>query len=290
MTQLRTFAAVAGSTWEADGRGPDGARAAKECVKRLAKHTGAALVTDYRKGKVKLTAFGAEYAERVKRALEALDHDDTESRLRFVCYPAQLRVAAPIIASFQQQHGLRVDFAPVSNDLRSNDGLTLLSQLEQRAVDVAIAPTDIFDDNYIPLEPIYTWELCAVFDPPRMPESFHGQEILPLDAVCDQALAAAPEGHRSRNLLKTAADQASRALRVVFQHEDPNVLCAIPVVSGVVATVPSDVLHHVDQLSAVPIHAHDYPLGGSYSVLHLDNAAAAALANHLAKNWPDPVR
>jgi DNA-binding transcriptional LysR family regulator len=287
LQQLRTFAEVASSgRWDAGGALDP--RAAKETVKRFYRNVpGQPLVMPGKGIDAHLTSVGRELAERVRRALEELERDT--DRLRFLCYPAQLRVAAPLLRSFRDEHGIRVDFVPVSDELRANDARLLRDQLLNRSVDVVILPADIHERGYASAGDLYEWSLCAVFDPARVPRDFDESEPVPLTWLCDQALAAAPAGHRSHHTLTTHAARRRLVPRVVLEHADPDILCVVPAVSAVVAVLPSDAVHHpAEHLTVRPIADESGLLAGTYKIAHVDTGSEAeALARHLIDNWPD---
>lgn len=240
--QVRAFEAVVrlGSWTEAaEALGIADRVGVMRLLRRLARAIDQPALVHTNNGKVVLTEAGKDVEPQLRAVYTAV-HDLAQIPLyaKFSAYPSiasRLLIRAPKLLT--PDSGVRVvDVADVS---RTGGGRRLLEALRRFDLDVVVAPSGRAGAD-LHEKPLYDWELCLVMSQTHA-ALLRRATLTPRD-LQDFGLLAAPQGHRSRELLDAAMRDTARPA-IALESTDPVALANIATAGErLVAVVPSDSL------------------------------------------------
>lgn len=229
------------------------------------------LVEHEAKGRIRLTPAGRRALSVAQRFVEAADDlKKLEPEIRFSAYPTIAgRLAARCPQLLEQQVPLVLKNISEAN--RQDGGWKLVHDVASGRLDMAIAPAHLREERVIE-RVLYSWRLRVIFPRRRAGDATRRlreqDEVTPAD-IAAYRIAAAPLGHKSRELLEDAFAMANVDLRVALESPNQELLRAVARGGRQhVAVIPDDAFDSVDVKKAPVLHVEgwDEPLGGEYAL------------------------
>lgn len=265
--QARGFCAVASAQsyiLAAERLGLEGHVPLIRLVGRLGEAVGRGpLVSANSKGKVTVTAVGLEILPAAQRLVAAADGIlDARAEIRFSAYPS---IAARVATRCPQL--LDADLPLVLNDVsevsRDDGGRTLVRNVADGVLDLAIAPTGLTDEGELAERFLYTWALRIV--PPETGDHpLAGRRTVTPADVARYRIAASPPGHKSRALLEGAFALDKIPLDVDLSSSSQEVLRSAAMTGRFVAVIPDDAFEDPEIGPCLVVDRK--PIGGDYAL------------------------
>lgn len=206
-------------------------------LRRLARAVGRPALVHSTKEGVVLTDAGQDVEAQLRAVYMAVrDLAQTPLYVKFSAYPSiasRLLTAAPEL--LEAKSDVRV--VDVADASRTGGGRRLLEALRRFDLDVVVAPSGRAETD-LHEHALYDWQLCLVMSSQHT-DLLDRATLKPKD-LSNFRLLAAPQGHRSRELLD-AAMGGDASSSVALESTDPMALANIAVASDqLVAVVPND--------------------------------------------------
>jgi DNA-binding transcriptional LysR family regulator len=208
-------------------------------------------------------------SEEFVRAIRALS---SRSRsLSLGCFPSHALLVGHA-AKWLKSHGSETDIRVVASDdvLRLDGGKNLVTHVQEKLLDVAIAPTGVKTGS-LARTPLYSWNLIVVV--PEGHELYGQASVHVHDLKADHRLMASPPSHRTRNLL----EDAGLNVPIWFSSASVDALCGLAEAGQGAAIVAGD---SYPVLRSDPLQSRHWPvlvsggktLGGSFDVIYRKRA------------------
>lgn len=242
-------------------------------IDRLEKYLGKKLVEGTPRGDVTLTSIGHQLlpaARAMRDAAHAMKH--ANPALRLSAYPA---IAARLLMHEDARQLFEGDPALTLYDVterhRGDRGQSILNRTALGEIDLAIAPsgsprTDLAIE--LAETPLYDWTMQIVL-PRDADDVLHERKRIRVGEIADMNIVCAPEGHRSRELLEQAFEDAGQKLKPYAEHSNQDVLQRLAQqVASVVAILPNDAFGAPTRLGPDLASRKQTRYGDSYSLYH----------------------
>jgi DNA-binding transcriptional LysR family regulator len=230
--QARAFCAVAEtrSYKGAAAKLPHSALSVMRLTERFAVAVGRGdLFASAGRGEVALTAAGRELLPATRRFVTAADALlRKRAEIRFSAYPS---IVQQVMAERSDLLDAEVPLilVDVSEESRGDGGKGLVSAVGSGRLDLAVAPSRLLAKDDLRTAglrelPLYRWQLRIV-----LPDG-HPLRTRPKVAPADLTglqISAAPRGHRSRELLERAFDDAGVRLEVALESDSQEMLDSV---------------------------------------------------------------
>lgn len=243
------------------------------------------LIEQEAKGRVRLTATGRRVLPAAQGFIEsARELTELRPEIRFSAYPTiagRLAKRCPALL----EHDVPLVLKNISEANRQDGGWRLVHDVAAGRLDMAIAPAHLREEHLVERF-LYAWRLRVVFpedgegrdmahpprDPmqvsPKMQRLRQKKWVTPAD-IADFRIAVAPDGHRSRELLREAFAMADVDLKVALESPNQELLRAVALGgTQYVAVIPDDAFDLEDVRNAPYLHVkHEKkPFGGEYAL------------------------
>lgn len=223
-----------------------------------------------------LTPFGHQLLLRAKAVINSIDRLEEfaqnlaagqDGTISIACYPVHIeRFLGKVIGSFHRDYPrVRFDLTRLRDDRRRGLGRSLLEELRDGDVDLAMAPPDArFDLGGIKLYDAKILALVPDTDPRRH------QPTIAIGDLKDRPVLIAPPKYFSRQAVETMARNAGFSLRVETDSSTPSALLVLG-----------------RQGLGIPILPDDYPLVGQqrYPYPVLADQAGAEISTPVWLQW-----
>lgn len=229
------------------------------------------LIEPESKGRVRLTATGRRVLPAAKGFIESAGElIELRPEIRFSAYPTIAGRMAKRCPQLLEQD-VPLVLKNISEANRQDGGWRLVHDVAGGRLDMAIAPAHL-EEERLTERLLYSWRLRMIFPgdgaDERALEMRERKSLTPAD-IEGFRIAAAPSGHKSRELLREAFAIANVDLKVALESPNQELLRAVALGgTKYVAVIPDDAFDEPDVATApyLQVDGLDRHFGGEYAL------------------------